>query len=129
MKRTFGSLFVVLLFIIATSCAGSKGSSKEVFTPEGSWSTLIQNTPLGDMGGTMNIRPNGDAWAGELTASGYGTFTLRNVKIADRKMTATFSFEGFDLDVEGNFVDDDTLSGTVYAMGDGFPFKGTRIKN
>jgi hypothetical protein len=128
MKRTMQWSTWVLMIILMQACAAGNVGSKKGFSPEGSWSTVIENTPLGTMNGTMNIRPEGDNWVGELTASGYGTFTLRNVRIEERKLKANFNFEGVDLEVDGEFTDDDTLSGMLYAMGDGFPFKGSRVK-
>lgn len=127
MKSIKSFIFIAFLMTIIVGCSGTKSASSAVeFSPAGSWTTTIAGTPLGNLNGNMQLASEGDAWSGDLEATGYGTFKLNNIKIADRKMTAMFNFQGYDVEVEGDFVDDDNLKGNVYAMGDSFPFTAKR---
>lgn len=127
MKSIKSFIFIAFLMTMIVGCAGTKSAtSAKEFNPSGSWATTISGTPLGDMNGKMQLASAGDAWSGDLEATGYGTFKLNNIKIAERKMTAMFNFQGYDVEVEGDFVDDDNLKGNVYTMGDSFPFTAKR---
>jgi hypothetical protein len=127
MKSIKSLIFIAFLMAMFVGCAGTKSTTSAVqFSPAGSWTTTIAGTPLGNLNGNMQLNSAGEAWNGDLEATGYGTFKLNNIKIAERKMTATFNFQGFDVEVEGDFVDDDNLKGNVYAMGDSFPFTAKR---
>ncbi len=120
-------MFIAFIMTMLVGCASTKSSSSaKSFSPEGAWITKIAGTPLGDMNGNMQLVSAGDVWSGDLEATGYGTFKLNNIKIVERKMNATFNFQGTDVEVTGDFVDDDNIEGYVYAMGDSFPFTATR---
>ena len=127
MKSIKSFILIAIVFAMTVGCAGTKSSSSaNVFSPEGNWTTTITGTPLGDMNGNMQLTSSGDAWVGDLEATGYGTFKLNNINVAERKMKAVFNFQGYDVDVEGDFIDDNNLKGFIYVMGDSFPFTAKR---
>jgi hypothetical protein len=129
MKIRSASFVLMAFAMLLWSCAGGpKAGGKETFSPAGNWDAAIKGTPLGDIRGTMTLNAEGDNLTGTFSTQGFGSFTLRNINLTDRKVKAALNYEGFDLEMEGEFKDDDSLEGFIYGMGDAWPLAAKRIK-
>jgi len=87
---------------------------------------LIEDTPQGDVAATMTIMKNEEnAYAGTLN-SDMETFSLSDLKIIERKISATFVVQEMDFDLTGNF-EDTLFKGFVSGMGADFKADAKKV--
>ena len=112
----------MITLLVAVSC---KATKKMAYTPVGSWDYKVTGTPQGDVEGTMILTKTGDSYSGTMTAMG-GSIDLDDVKIEDNKLTCTFDYQGYTLDVSGTF-EGETFKGEIGMDYNGFPMTATRM--
>jgi hypothetical protein len=122
------STILIALFLIATSCSGSKTAANKkpkVDPVIGTWNVVITNTPQGDIENALVIsKSEDDVYAGQITAMG-NSIDLDNVVIAESVLSSTFVYEGMDFELKGTFADA-VFNGEVVGMGSSFPANGVK---
>ncbi|TJY33481.1 hypothetical protein [Pontimicrobium aquaticum] len=124
MKKPTLFLSFIALFII-TSCGSSKKAAK-VDPYIGAWNMLIEDTPQGNVSATMTILKN-DAgeYSGTLN-SDLGLINLKDVKIIESKISASFITQDMDFDLTGTFQEM-MFKGFVSGMGYDFKADGKKV--
>ena len=101
-------IFMIAAFV-AYACATSK---KAVDISIGEWEYVIKDLPdLGDIEGTFTIAKDGDQYIGILHGE-QGDMNLDNVVIENDDLVCTFDYNGYTIDMTGNFVGD-TFTGQI----------------
>ncbi|MDW3646675.1 MAG: hypothetical protein R8P61_06425 [Bacteroidia bacterium] len=127
MKNYYLNLFLILLFAVAfSSCKSTKATASKAkkYTPAGTWEYMITGIPDGDQSGTMTIMETTDGMSGSI-ASDAGETDLEDLVIEDNVLTATFSVQGYDIEMKGTF-EGDTYKGNISVAGYEFPVTATR---
>ena len=127
MKNYYLNLFLILVFAVAfSSCKGTKATASKAkkYTPAGTWEYLITGIPDGDQSGTMTIMEGSDGMSGKISSDA-GETDLEDLVIEDNILTATFSVQGYDIEMKGTF-EGDTYKGNISVAGYEFPVTATR---
>ena len=127
MKNYYLNLFLILLFAVSfSSCKGTKSATAKAkkYTPAGTWEYLITGIPDGDQSGTMTIMESSDGMSGKISSDA-GETDLEDLVIEDNVLTATFSVQGYDIEMKGTF-EGDTYKGNISVAGYEFPVTATR---
>lgn len=128
MKNYYVNLFLIVLSVLAfSSCKSTKGVAKKAmkaYTPAGSWAYTVSGLPDGDVSGTMTLVDESAGMTGTL-ATDDGAIDLEDVAIADNVLTASFNYQGTDIQLKGTFVGE-KFTGFIEAQGYEFPITATR---
>ncbi|MEM7373146.1 MAG: hypothetical protein AAF587_31270 [Bacteroidota bacterium] len=122
-KNQFSLVLITLALLLLGACKGSKTTTK-AFSPSGQWTYEVTDLPDGDVSGTMTLTDNGSGYTGTLS-SDMGDTDLENISLEDKKMSCTFSVQGYDANINGNF-EGDSFTGKVSVAGYDFPVTMTR---
>ncbi|MFK7925192.1 MAG: hypothetical protein AB8H47_24770 [Bacteroidia bacterium] len=114
-------LLCLMLVLVGSACKGSKAVA---WTPVGSWDYVVSDSPAGDVKGVMMIAKDGDNYTGELRTE-EGSLDLEDIEIVDKKLTANFSYQGYNLVIESTFMGD-MMDGEVSMGYDSFSIKAAR---
>ena len=120
MKFTYLTLTALFLFTIACSTT----SKLPAWSPIGNYDYVVEDTPMGNVTGTMMITQNGEGYSVKL-ASPQGSMDLMDTQIVDKKLTGRFEFDGTPMDVEGNF-EGDKFTGVILSGFGNFPLSATK---
>ncbi|MEM6801288.1 MAG: hypothetical protein AAF696_07775 [Bacteroidota bacterium] len=128
MKNYYLNLFLILLMATSfASCKGTKAataSKAKKYTPAGTWEYLITGIPDGDQSGTMTIMEGSEGMSGKISSDA-GDTDLEDLVIENNILTASFSVQGFDIEMKGTF-EGDNFKGNIAAAGYEFPVTATR---
>ncbi|RMG26145.1 MAG: hypothetical protein D6730_09680, partial [Bacteroidetes bacterium] len=70
------------------------------------------------------LAKEGDKYVGSLQSDA-GSLELNNIKLEDNKLSCTFYYDGYELELTGTFMGE-TFEGTVGLDYNTFPVKATR---
>jgi len=129
MKLTSISKVLVLFVVTAlfVSCGTSKKTTKAKGTDfSGNYEWVVEGVPSGDQGGTMSLKKSETGYTGSLDVEGMGV-PIDGIKVEGNKMTGYIAVDEMDLSFTIVF-EGDGFKGDIYAMGEGFPFNGTKLK-
>jgi len=123
MKRIFSiDLFATL--IVAMFIFGCAATKVTVSPYVGEWHYTYQNMDGTDVAAVMTITEAEKVYTGVLS-SPLGSVDLKDLVIADGKLTANFEIMGYQMSMKGGF-EGDTYTGTVNIDGNEFPMIATR---
>lgn len=130
-KLPLSFAFITLALLFLGACKSAKTATdtpaaSKAFTPSGQWTYEVTELPDGDVSGTMTLTSDGSAYSGNIS-SDMGETELEDITIEDKKMSCSFSVQGYDADINGNFVGDN-FTGTLSVAGYDFPVTMTRKK-
>lgn len=117
-------LLLPALFLLLFACDASKRLAKK-FDPSGSWDYVISDTPMGDIPGTLVLMKDNEEWEGKLT-SDQGSIDLSGIQWEEKKMTASFDYDGNQMKITTEFMEDQTISGSIGGDFGDFPLSGKR---
>ena len=112
--------FSLTVIIILSGCAASKVSKVNY---AGKYNYTI-TTPMGEQAGYIILSRDGKIYTGQI-GSDQGSTELSNLKIEGNKLSANFSFMGYDISVKGD-IGDKVIEGTFTAEGYDIPFKALK---
>ena len=124
MKRIFRIDFIaaIMLAILIFGCATSKVAKVSPYI--GDWHYTYQNMDGTDVAAVMTITEAEKVYTGVLS-SPLGSVDLKDLVIADGKLTANFDIMGYQMSMKGSF-EGDTYTGSVIIDGNEFPMIATR---
>ena len=114
--------FCALVFIVACS----PKSKLPAWSPVGNYSYVVEDTPMGNVTGTLIITEENEAYQVKM-ASPQGSMDLYDTKIMDKKLSGKFDFDGTPMEVEGSF-EGDSFKGVILSGFGNFPISGTKKK-
>jgi hypothetical protein len=114
----FATLFIALFIF---GCAATK---VKVNPYVGEWHYTYQNMDGTDVAAVMTITEAENVYTGVLS-SPLGSVDLKDLVIADGKLTANFEIMGYQMSMKGGF-EGDTYTGSVIIDGNEFPMIATR---
>ena len=119
--RIFNLILTPLIIILWTGCATTK-----VTTPNyiGRWNYEL-DTPQGRVTGWIILNQDDNDVTGTIN-SDMGSTDLRELKIEDNHMTATFNAFDMDMDITGEFVEN-KLNAKIMVQGYELPFTATKV--
>lgn len=102
-KNQLQCLSVLLIpFFIAVGCTSTK---KALSSYVGTWNYTVYNTPEGNITDIFRIDQVNDQLKGEFRLMGY-SLEMEDLQIADNKLTANVSVEGYKAQLTGEFTKD-----------------------
>ena len=129
----YSLLFLSLALLLLGACKGTKttaGTSpapaEKAFTPSGTWTYEVLDLPDGDATGEMTLTPDGSGFIGSISSE-LGEASLDDVSIEDKSLNCSFSVQGYEAEINGDF-EGDSFSGKLSVAGYEFPMTATRKK-
>ena len=122
--KSFFNLYILAAIVYSLLIIGCVASKVKVSPYIGEWHYTFPTQEGGEMDATMTITEIENGFSGYLSSE-IGSVDLEGLKIEDRKLTATFEIQGYELSLDGQF-DGDIYTGTTNYDGNEWPMNATR---
>jgi hypothetical protein len=125
MKNSLAHLLLAASLLGMVACSSARKAAEAPKSAVGAWDILVSGTPMGNIPAELLFEQDGEAYKGFIATQNEKS-ELRNLKVADNKVTGSFYSQAYGADIYFNATynpEMDTIEGWVM---DEFKLTGKR---